>query len=1064
MIKQKYFLLLLFVCLNSIVLAQQKIKGTISDENNIPLPGATVFEKGTSNGTATNFDGEYEITVNSSDAILIFNFLGYESTEVPVNNQTVIDVQLEPAAESLDRVVVVGYGEQTRGEVTGSITSLEPNEQQLETSNSVEDYIQGRAAGVYVSSTGFEPGAPTSIKIRGTNSLTGNSQPLYVIDGIIVNSATEDVADPLTGGNSYLSPQAGITGLNPRDIESVEILKDASATAIYGSRGSNGVVIITTKQGEEGNAKFDFSIQSRFGEIVNDIDVLGPDDYIAYQNEYREVQGFSPNFYIYEDGGVAEFQNNEDYMIANSALIPRLVPVNWSDYTYRNSLSTTYRLSVSGGSETTKYYLSGGYTENEGIVPRTYARTGDININLVQDLNEKTKLRTKISASLSENSASKGTDNLGGTNNNLIRNIYSAAPFFGVQSNRPDEVDSADLEDVFEGPLAWLQDYDDFAKEFRTLARIKFDWKFAKNFTYSLNLGGDYRYKDRSIYYGLNLRRGVEVGGEAGYSELKRFKYNIDNLIEYKNRSLKGGHNLDAMVGFIVDNNSIERNSINGTGFPLQDLRGDGLSNASIYQRYFLGKEEELILSGISRISYNYKWKYLINFNFRADGSSNFSKGNRWGYFPSAGVAWRVEKEKFLKNSETISQLKLRFGWGLTGNQNINPYSFFASYVTPNTVYADGNEAVPTTVPGNLVNPELTWETTSQFNLGVDFGILEDRFTLTADAYHKDIYDLLIYFPLPGSAGGFEAYPANRGALVNKGIELSLDGDIINNDNLNWNFYGNISFNRNEVGDLTNLPVQDFGTERGAGFLGNNISGGNYFKSPANIFLEGRPAAVFFGYETNGIINNEEELANAVPFNGIEPQLGDVNMVDQNGDGIVNDDDRTIIGDPNPAYNFGIGSTVTYKNWSLNVLFNGVQGLDIANANLQRTDYAETNSNNIRPNAYFNAWRPDNTDAQYPRVGYDLVTDIDFTDRLVEDASFVRLSNISLSYQIPLKESSFINSANISLSGRNLALWTDYTGFDPEVESYSFDPLRVGVDRNSFPNQRTYAVSLNVSF
>lgn len=1059
-LKSIYFVFFLFI--HAIVIGQTTVTGTIKDENEIPLSGATVFEKGTSNGTAADFDGNYEITVNNKDAVLVFSFLGYQPQEIPVNGQTTIDVNLETASETLQQVVVVGYGEQERGAITGAITSLEPNQDQLEQSNGVEDYIQGRAAGVYVSSNGFEPGAPTSIKIRGTSSLTGNSQPLYVIDGIVVNSSTEDVSDPLTGGSSYLSPQGGITGINPQDIESIEILKDASATAIYGSRGANGVIIITTKQGQEGNARFNFSIQSRFGKIVNDIEVLGADDYIDYQNEYRANQGFEPNFYRYEDGSVAEYQNSEQYMLENSALIPRLVPVDWSDYVYRSSLSTTYRLSVSGGSESTKYFISGGYTENEGIVPRTYAKTGDINLNLVQDLNEKTKLRTKVSASLGKNSASKGTDNLGGTNNNLIRNIYSSAPFFGVRSNSPEEVLNADLEEVFEGPLAWLKDYDDYATEFRVLARTKLDWKFAKNFNYSLNLGGDYRFKDRSLYYGLTLRRGVEVNGEAGYSELKRFRYNIDNLIEYKNKFGKH-HKLEVMAGFIVDNNSIERNAISGTGFPLQDLRADGISSASIFNRYFLGKEEELILSGLSRINYSYRNRYIVTLNYRADGSSNFSNGNRWGHFPSVGLAWRADKEKFIKKLDFISQAKLRLGWGLTGNQNINPYSFFARYNISQTVYADGDDPLSSTQPGNLVNKDLTWEKTSQYNAGIDLGIMDDRFSLTADVYYKNIYDLLLYYPLPGSAGGFATFPANRGELINKGLELAVNGDIISNDDFNWNFYANISFNRNEVGEL-NLPATNFGTEFGQGFLGENVSGGNYFKSPANIFLKGKPAAVFFGYETNGIIGNQEELDNAVPFQGTDPQLGDVYLIDQNGDGIVNDKDRTIIGDPNPDYNFGIGSSISYKNWSLNVLFNGVQGFEIANANLQRTDYAETNSGNIRPDAYFDAWRPDNPDGNYPRVGYDQVTTIDFTDRLLEDGSFVRLSNLSIGYDIPLRKDSFINSANVSVSGQNLALWTDYSGFDPEVESYSFDPLRIGIDRNSFPNQRSFMISVNVGF
>ncbi len=1041
--------------------AQLTVTGTVTDDTNFPLPGASILVKGTTKGEVTNIDGRFTISLDKTPATLIISYIGYVTKEVSITNQTTINITLETNQEQLDEVVVIGYGEVDKKDLTGSVTSLEPQQSVVNQAQGVESLLQGRAAGVLVSANSNEPGATTSIKIRGTNSLTSNTEPLYVIDGIIMDSASEDTVDPLQGGNSYLSAQNGITGVNPRDIEDIVILKDASATAIYGSRGANGVIIITTKKGKSGKAKFSYSTTTRIGTVTNDIEVLNTDDYIAYQNETRTINDANPKFYVYPDGSYAVFTNSEEYMLENSDNIARLEGINWSDDTYKSSVSTNHRITASGGSENGNYYFAGGYTKTEGVVPRAFAKSVDFNANLNNDLTDKLKLSTKISAFFGEYSASKGTEDLGGNNSNMVRQIISGAPILDYGDNFFG--DTADFDDFLDGPRAWISDYDDLAKEIRLLGALTLDYKISKVFTYNVKLGTDYRSKERKLWYGTGIFRGNTVNGEAGIAHLSRFRYNLDNTIRFNKRFNKN-HRLNGTVGVVIDQRFIQQESQTASGFPIKDLRADGISNGEVVQQPFFNRENESLLSFLGRINYTLYNKYLLTFSYRADGSSKFAKGNRWGHFPAVAFAWKINEENFLQNSETVTDLKLRLGWGLTGNQNIPNYRYLTWFDTTGTPYSDGSgNPLLGVVPPLLANPDLVWETTSQYNAGIDLGFGENRVTFTGDVFYKKITDLLIDVPIPPS-NSYESFYNNQGSLINKGIELALSADIISTKNFKWNVYGNIAFIKNEIDDL-GIPPGPWGTQTYSAFLGRRISGGNHFKVPANIFIQGKAPALFWGYATDGIVNDDSELANAPAFQGTPAQLGDVLLVDQNGDGNITETDLTIIGDPNPDFNYGFGSNFEFKGVSLSLFFNGVQGNDIANGNLLREGYASgANSDNIRTEAYFNAWRPDNPDGTYPRINYDFVTSSGFTDRIVEDGSFLRLSYVTLGYNIPVSETGFLDSASISVSGQNLLLFTNYSGFDPEVNSFSYDPLRVGVDWNSFPNQKSYSISLNLSF
>ena len=1052
-------LTLLFMLLPLSIWAQQTITGKVTDRSGLPLPGASVLVEGTTNGSVTDFDGLYTINVKTEGATLVFSYVGFETQYIDLEDQTEVNVALDEASEVLDQIVLIGYGAVEREDLTGSVATVDPREDAVAQNQSVEQLLQGRAPGVVVSANGFEPGAPSSIRIRGLNSLTSNTEPLYVIDGVIVDSATEDTNDPLSGGNSYLAPQGGISGINPRDIESIEILKDASATAIYGSRGANGVIIITTKSGKKGKTKFNYTTTTRVGSITNNIDVLKTDDYINYINESRANREFEPTFYQYPNGSIALYTQSEEFMIQNSDTITRLEPVDWSKDTYRTAVTTTHRMAVSGGSDLSDYYISGGFINSQGLLPNTYAKSVDFNSKFNFDLTDKLKMNLKLAAEHANNSASKGTENLGSTNNSLVRQIISGAPLLDFNE---DDAATTELEETVDGPRAWITDYDDLSKETRLLASMSLQYEISDVFDYKVQFGGDYRTKERKVWYGTGLRRGEQSNGEAGIATLNRFRYNLDNTLMFKKRFNKN-HRINGTVGVVLDQRDIQQQSNQAANFANKDLRADGISFGSVQQPVFFNKEGESIVSFLGRLNYTLMNKYLFTGTFRADGSSKFAPGNRWGYFPAFGFAWKMQNEKFLRKSETISNLKLRLGWGLTGNQGIPNYQTIVPFNNTEVPYSDAQGgALVGITPTSLANPDLTWETTSQYNAGLDFGFKEDRFQGTIDVYYKRIYDLLLRVQLPGSAA-FPTYFANQGELFNKGIEFGFSGDIIDGKDFQWNVYGNIAFNRNRVGELGIQP-STFGNQTYSAFLGNQVSGGNFFKVPANIFIEGEAPGLFYGFETNGIISSVTELAQAPQFRGNDPQLGDVFLVDKDGDGNITDRDLTIIGDPNPDFNYGFGSGFTYKDLSLNFFFNGVYGNEIANGNLLREAYADNSNNNVRREAYFDAWRETNADGAYPRVGYDLAADTGFTDRIVEDGSFLRLSYITLGYQVPVKETSIFDSAYLSVSGQNLLLFTKYSGFDPEVNSYSFDPGRVGIDYNSFPNQRSYSVSLNLTF
>ena len=989
-----------------------------------------------------------------------FSFIGYNKEEVVVGNKQVIDVILKSSTESLDEVVVVGYGEVRKRDVTGSISKIKESDNVARQYSSVDALLQGRSTGVQVVSNPGSPGAAVSVRIRGTNSLRGNNEPLYVVDGVIISSAGEDVLDASTDANELQAPQNGLTGLNPRDIESIEILKDASATAIYGSRGANGVVLITTKQGAEGdgNAKINAYGSVEFSWISKKLDMLDGVGYAKYRNETALLEGNRENFHIdgddvYSVSYETDPDTGEDIPVIASTPLENK---SWQDEVYEMGITHTEGLTVSGRSDKSKYYFSTGYADQKGIVETSRIQRGDIRLNLTNQLTDRLELDNRITMMYQKGSFAQSGSKSGG-NRSFTKQVLSYTPLVGFDS---EDSDNLDLD--ISNPYAWLTDYDDVTNEMRINASTSLTYKIAKGLKYKIQGGMDYRKKDRSRFWDIGVFKGQKENGVLAKSTLDRYSYTMDNLLMY-NKTLNKIHRLNTTIGVTFDGSHAKASVYEVTDFPIKSLGSDAPELGRIItQPLDLVTTEESILSFLGRVNYSLLDKYVFTVSFRADGSSKFADGNKYGYFPAAAFAWRLIEEDFVKDLNVFENLKFRMGWGQTGNQAIDAYSTLKNYGT--VYYSDvNNNTTIGNIATNIANTDLTWETTSQYNAGLDMSFLGGRLSLTGDVYYKRTEDLLQEIQI-GPSNGFSSMPINRGEIENKGLEFSLDGVIMNKKDISLSVGGHISFNRNKVLDLGLAPsaVWNNGVESQEVFyLGNNVSTGTYFKAPANIFMEGKAVGMLWGYKTSGIYQNDDAAANGPTYQGNASQAGDVVFVDQNGDGNINELDRTFLGNPNPDFTYGMNLNFNYKRLTLSALFEGVYGNQVANGNAMEIAFAEGNSKNVMTDTYYNAWRPDAPTNLYPRVGYDL-NEV-FTDRIVEDGSYFRMSNVTLGYDLPLESLGF-SKVNLYVTGRNLLTITDYSGYDPQVTSFMYDGTIMGVDWTGTPNAKTFLIGLNVTF
>ena len=1024
-------------CFSLVALAQeQTVNGIIWDAAGEPIPGVNVLVKGTAKGVVSDFDGLYSIKAESGET-LVFSYVGFLTKEIALTGQTKLNVTMKPDLNQLDEVVVVGYGSLRKKDITGSVVSVKVDETFSQQIQTVDQMLKGRIAGVQMIGGDGSPNAGVSIKIRGTSSLRGGSDPLYVIDGVIMSSAGEDAASATDKYGGTQESQNALNGINPRDIESMQILKDASATAIYGNRGANGVVIITTKKGSKGQTRITAFSTTTVTQIDNKVDVLSGVDYARYRNEAQSNNGDNPRYSI---------DNNQVYVIRDGVTDTAAAElINYQDEMYTTGISNSYGGSFSGGGDKSTHYVSFGYNDLEGVTKTSNLKNGNLRINLGHQILPKLKIDTRFSAYYGEGSMFQNADQWGG-NRTVVHSALTRNPILG---------DSDDPSDNSFSPLESINDYEDLSKESRLIASVSLKYNLpVEGLTYSLQVGGDLRHKERRRWYGLATFQGSSANGILGMSKLIASQYSINNLFHY-NKTFNEDHRINAMAGF-----SFEEKSRNNLLFAVKDFANHTFKSqqpvfgeVTDVPNQILSPNEDL-KSYMSRVNYSFKDKYVLTATFRMDASSKFTDNNKWGYFPSFAAAWRLSNEPFIASINAIDDLKLRAGWGQTGSQTVPPFQTLTNYGATQYPTA-GNGTAIGLYSLNIPNPDLKWETTQQINVGLDFQLFKDRLSGTLDIYKSDINDLIQNMTLPASSG-YPVIATNFGNLESKGLEIALNGTVIRNEDMTFGISGNIAFNKTKIGTLGQSEAMIFTggdtAEMRSFYLGQKL--GN--RSEYNIFIEGEEAGLFYGLKTDGIYQEGDTdiLAGR--------QAGDVRFVDLNEDGKIDGSDRTIIGNPNPEFTYGASLDFSYKRLSVSAQFDGVYGNEIITASFEELDIAMGDFNNITVDAYQQAWRPDAPSNTYPRIGANIVALGGPADRLVHDGSYFRLNNLTIGYDLPLEK--FVSKCHLYVAASNLFTLTSYPNYTPIITSFMNNPGVRGVDFFNTPNASTFTVGLTVNF
>ncbi len=749
----------------SLVMAQSTVSGTVKDDQGETIPGANVLIKGTNQGTVTNINGKFSLEVSEDDAVLIISFVGFESQEVAVNGRSTIDVTIVPDVAELQEVVVVGYGAVRKSDITGAVTSVRVDENVARQSTTVDQLLQGRAAGVQVTGGG-QPGSGVSVRIRGTNSLRGNNEPLYVVDGVIFSSAGEDAAVSDVQVN-----QNGLNGINPRDIESIEVLKDASATAIYGSRGANGVILITTKKGTSGKARVNAYATTSITQVTKKLDVLNGVEYARYRNETAINDGIDVPFHI---------SNGEVYPITytNGAVISDTpsAQIDWQDEMLKQANDFNAGISISGGSDRGNYYVSAGFLNQEGLIDNSLYQTGDFRINVTQNVSDKLTVSANLYAFYGEGSFAQDGDRTGNNQRSFISNVLFTRPLFDG------DFEDFALDNQITSPYSWVNDFEDISTESRFVGRLMLKYKLpVKGLEYEISAGGNIRNKERSRWQGVSTFLGGIANGTLTLSELESKSYQINNLIRYRWNTKD--HRVQALLGNTIDGRDVKNSSYTVEDFVTKSFTVDQPSfGQSIINPLTFRYSPTNIISFLGRVNYTFKNKYVLTSSFRYDGVSKFQGSNRWSFFPSFALAWNASDESFIKSLGVFDELKVRAGWGQIGNHGIGPFQTLANY--GGDLYATPSEGTSVSfVPQNIANENLIWETTEQINFGVDFGFWNNRITGTIDYYEKYTNDLLQSFVLPPSAG-FRTHSSNLGEISNKGLEFLVNAVVVDKGDL----------------------------------------------------------------------------------------------------------------------------------------------------------------------------------------------------------------------------------------------------------------------------------------
>jgi len=984
------------------------VSGKVTDDKGESLPGATITVLGTTTGTVTDIDGNYSITVPDG-AVLVFSFIGYEPIQIPVDNQSLIDVTLQTDISSLEEVVVIGYGTVKRSDLTGSIAQVREDDIKATPIVAIDRALQGRAAGVSVTQNSSRPGGGTTIRIRGTGSVAAGNEPLYVIDGY---------------------PIGDLNTINPMDVESIEILKDASATAIYGSRGSNGVIIITTKRGKAGQSSVDFESYYGVQNARRRIPLLNGQEYAEFINEARVNGGGVPFF----DGSSSERP------------LPGNVPNNtdWQNEVFQAAPIQNYQLSISGGNEKTKYAISGNLFNQDGLIDNSFFKRYSVRTNLDHNISSRIKVGLSLQGAFTNERIARtetgGQQSAGVTGAAL--NFAPVFPKFNENGTFYRDLGTLNGQQV-DNPLTIANDVYNRANSTRIFANSYADFLITDDLTFRTTWGANILNNKNNFYATRQTNLGFASNGDASISAGQNINWLNENTLNFA-KTYAEKHNFSALVGFTHQGFNHEFFTANASNFSNDFALYNNLGSGATLRTPSSGIIEWGLISYLGRINYGFDSRYLLTFTARTDGSSRFGPNRKYGFFPSGAFAWRVINEEFMKTQTVISDLKFRSSYGLSGNQEIGNYAFLSSIMPVQTVLG-GNLKVGG-AQNRVGNFDLGWERNAQLNLGLDFGFFDNRVQITTDYYRKVTSDLLITVDIPQSSG-FSTSLQNIGKVENQGFEFAINALIVDKKNLQWYSDFNISFNENKILNLDENRLEFIG-----GSFGNVVG--------YNITRVGEPLGAFYGRVADGIFQSQEEINNSSQPNA---KPGDFRFKDLNSDGVINDRDRQIIGNPNPKLFGGFNNTFIFKAFELNIFIQGSYGNDILN--FQKFETHNLNGQNNQSRDVLNRWTPTNTNTDIPRANSRGGQRILSTFH-IEDGSYLRFKNISVSYNLP---ANFINklsikAAKVYVGGQNLITLTKYTGYDPEVNFFGSGSTNQGLDYGAFPNSRTILFGLNVKF
>lgn len=1032
------------------------IVGTVSGEGGVGIAGAQVVIVGADRGTLTDEDGSYIITgVPVGTHRVQASYLGYadsrvRTVEVTAGATARVNFQMSVSAIELEEIVAIGYGTETRRNLTGAVSSIES--EALEESHaavSLEQAIQGRVPGVVVTTNSSEPGGGLSIRVRGGNSLSGDNEPLYVIDGFPMTSGGREAGEQGQGqGGNVLS------GINPDDIESIEILKDASATSIYGSRGANGVVLITTKGGSIGAPTLRVDVSTGFATVGSTVPLANARQYATFVNEGGRT-GPDGNPY-WGSCRPSEADGTEICRLTPDELAAEVGEgMDWQREMLQTGITQDYQVDITGGTEGLTYRLSGSYFDGTGAMRFTGFDRYSLRANLTSQATERLSLQLNLSGTRS-NADRANVGNAGGAshpgiqNTGIISRAFRVQPFdLGIAWDR-DLLDDEEFADEVISPMTELSNIHRTNQTDFILANGTVDFRITDDLNFTSQTGVNLTNNQKEWFWNRNTRIGFRENGRARLNTLSTLDWVTENYLTY-DRGF-GAHDLSATTGVSLQRDDRRETRLQASDFLLDIPQGVDLFDfAQVHERTDQGRTKSTLASAFGRLNYTLMDRYLFTLTGRYDGSSKFAADEKWGFFPSGAFAWRVSDEPFMDGvRDAVSDLRLRLSYGLVGSQAISPYGSLARMDVESFTWGSGSNLG--IVPVSAANSNLRWETTEQGNIGLDLGLAENRINFTADVYQKTTDDLLQNMRIPRTSG-FSSIPANLGSIRNKGLELALAADVLTGD-LGWNSSVNFALNRSEVLDLG----------EGVEFLKVGSAGRSDY---THIVRPGDPLGTFYGYRVEGLLT-AEDIANDYPTFGAFNQEGSLkfwnNPADEDGLTRINEEDKVVLGHAEPDFTLGWHNRLSFGQFQLSAFVNAVIGQDVLNLNRFYTDYGNSSLGVPSQEYLADHWSPDNKDAYFPRPIYWSTsgTTIPVTDRLVEDGSFVRLQTVTLRYQLPSDLGMGLAGVELYGSVNNLLTLTGYSGYDPDVNAWGRNNLTRGVDVDSYPTARTIFIGASV--